>query len=326
MTWWQGGALAAILTCAVLLGIGRQSPIFNTMDDSAPHALVQSNPPLLASAQSNLVLSSLNTFQGASVDGALRTDHKGQLIIDSALRHWIDFHLSAQGERSLAEITAYMQEKMQALAAPGNLQALALLEAYLGYLQALSAYDLTEARRLVQADISDIEARVIWQQRLRRQWLSDEVVQAFFSMDESIDLYTLEKQKLLVQQANEHEIAALEETLPKEVRAMRKQSRQIIQMLESENELLQQGASEQTLHQWRTTQYGEVAAQRLAEMDKAQAAWQQRLKDYRSYQQSPALQGISDENRGQLLLFYKKKHFSSTEQKRLEAALSLLDN
>src|SRR5690554_7873783 len=108
-----------------------------------------SNQARMASTE-QIDLQQLQTFRGAVVDGALRTDHRGNLVIDMQLRHWIDFHLTAMGEISIDEIKLVMQQKIQELPQPGQQQALSLLDAYMGYLAALESYDIEEARRLVE--------------------------------------------------------------------------------------------------------------------------------------------------------------------------------
>ena len=266
-------------------------------------------------------LTSLQTFRGAQVDGSLRTDHRGRLVIDLQLRHWIDFHLSAQGEMPLEELIAIMQEQMRQLPQPGQDQALQLLDNYLGYLQALAGYDSETARRLAQPGMDDLEARLLWQQRLRREWLQPEVVAAFFEAEEQIDQYTLANRRLQREGATAEDLAALEQTLPEPVQQMRQESRQLIVLRQQEQAL--QGDPAQ-LQQWREQQYGAEAAARLAALDQRQQEWQSRVRAYRQYRDSLALQGLNERDRGRLLDTYQRKHFSDNEQKRLQAALSLL--
>ena len=82
-----------------------------------------------------------------------------------------------------------MQEQMRKLPEPAQHEALSLLDAYLGYLDALAHYDAKEAKSVTGANLSDVEARVLWQQRLRRQWLSRKWWLPFTG-DEDIDLYS----------------------------------------------------------------------------------------------------------------------------------------
>src|SRR5690606_3146152 len=101
------GALAlTILGVAIGLVGWWEKPQVTVAD--AP-AMLQSQP-VAANVSSAAVTpvapdySALHTIRGAAVDGQLRTDFKGRLVIDMQLRHRIDFHLSAQGEVPLDEI------------------------------------------------------------------------------------------------------------------------------------------------------------------------------------------------------------------------------
>lgn len=271
-------------------------------------------------------LQQLRTFRGASQDGALRTDHRNNLVVDMQLRHWIDFHLTAQGELSLDEIVELMHLQIQQLPEPGQRQAFKILSDYLGYLGQVGVYDEEMAKRLLKSGVSEVEARILWQQRLRREWLEPHVVEAFFAGDEDIDLYTLEQQKLRHAGANQDELAALEITLPEPIRVMRKESRQLLTMATAERELKEQGATDVAIQNWRIQEYGAEAAERLAVLDKKHNDWQQRLQLYQQYQQSPALEHLEEADKQKLLHVYQKKHFSLNEQKRLQAALQLLAN
>lgn len=267
----------------------------------------------------------LQTFRGAAVDGALRTDHRGNLVIDMQLRHWIDFHLTAMGEISLAEIKLVMQQQIRELPQPGQQQALDLLNAYMGYLAALDDYELEEARRLVEPQVSDVEARFRWQQRLRRQWLEPLVVEAFFAGEESIDEYTLAAQRLRKDGASAEELTALEATLPEPIREMRAESRQVISMAENESSMKEQGATTEEIQQWRVQEYGVEAAERLAQMDSRQSEWQQRLRGYQRYQQELTEKNLPTSEQDKLLKNYQSRHFDQSERKRLNAAISLLE-
>lgn len=276
-------------------------------------------------SDADIDLKELQTFKGAAVDGALRTDHRGNLVIDMQLRHWIDFHLTAMGEISISEIKLVMQQKIRELPQPGQQQALDLLDSYMGYLAALESYDIEEARRLVEPQMSDMEARFRWQQRLRREWLEPLVVEVFFVGEESIDEYTLAAQNLRRDGASDAELAALETTLPEPIREMRAESRRIIAMGKSESSMKEQGASAEEIQQWRVQEYGAEAAGRLAQMDQKQSQWQQRLHDYQGFQQELTAKGLSEPEREKQLQNYRNKNFDEAERKRINAALALMD-
>jgi len=320
------GAIALTVLSVLIWGYGELSqPQVQIADSSLQTAAKQSSvhTSVFSATNENLPdLTFLRTFRGADIDGQLRTDLQGNLIIDIALKRWIDFYLSARGELALEDIIAAMHAEIARLNQPGQSQAIKVLDDYLGYLQALGEYDEETAKRLSGGDFDSMVARLEWQQRLRREWLEPEVVEAFFSDDEAIDAYTLER--IRVARAGGDPSTLKDDSLPYDIRAMRERSRAVINMNKTEAELLSSGASAEEIQNWRTQQFGTEAAQRLAEVDQQRKQWQQRLMDYRHYSDSLAMKGLAEADRQRLLTAYKNHHFSEAEVKRLPAALSLL--
>ena len=209
--------------------------------------------------QTDIKLNELKTFRGASADGLLRTDLQGNLIIDMALKRWIDFYLSARGELPLDDIIAAMHSEISQLIQPGQQQAMTLLDNYLGYLAALGEYDEQTGQRLAGADFDAMAARLQWQQRLRREWLQPDVVEAFFAEDEAIDSYTLER--IRVARAGGDPAGVSDDVLPQNIRDMRERSRSVISMRSSEADMRAAGAGDDEIHSWRVATFGEEVAQ-----------------------------------------------------------------
>jgi lipase chaperone LimK len=277
----------------------------------------------------------LATFRGAAPDGRLHVNGANQLIIDRQLRYWLDSWLSVQGELSLEQVLELITERMNQLPDPGRTEALALLDAYLGYRNQLASYDDRTGRSLTSGDLEALQQRLDWTERLRLQWFTAAVSQAFFAQDDILDQRFLAQQALR-QAANtnahtnteddsnstmvlEQQLQALEQQLAPELQQARSQSRRLITLQQGEQQLARQGADSDTLQQWRSAQFGEQAAQRLAVLDQQRQLWQQRLQDYATL--SGQLSGQQGE---QALARYRTEHFTTTEQKRLKAALQLL--
>lgn len=262
----------------------------------------------------------LDTFRGAQVDGMLRVDHNQQLVVDRELRYWIDFHLAALGEISLADIRNTMLQQIAQLPQPGSDQAAQLLQRYLDYRSALAQFDSIAQRKLSDDSVSfeRLAQRLDWQQRLRRQFFTEETVMAFFAQDEILDRYQLQR----LQVAKDGGDADLE--LPQELVSMREKTRLIQHHQQQEQLLKEQGDTADQLHQWRQQQYGPEAAERLAKVEQQQAVWQQRVKQYVHYQKSLQVQSLDSEQQQSLLQQYRQQNFSDSEQKRLAAASQLV--
>lgn len=313
-----------VVICIALLTfettVKKQGVLQNNVVVATSDQIITESDPTALSKQ----LLSLKTFRGAERDGLLRTDTQGNLIVDLALRQWLDFHLAAQGEVELADILSLMQSQMTQLPEPGSSQALALLQQYISYLQALEHYDLEQQKRVDVAATEDMVDRTRWQQRLRQQWFSAQVINAFFAGDELLDNYMIEQLLARRSGASEDELRLLEQQLPEPIRRMREQTRSVVELNRHEQAMIQQGQSSETIHRWRVQQFGHDAANRLAATDQKQQVWNQRLTNYFNYMNSEQLQSIAPEYREELLMTYRNQHFSAQEQKRLPAAIQLL--
>ena len=270
------------------------------------------------------------TFRDARMDGRLWAGPGGHLIIDQALRQWFDSWLSLQGEWSLEDILAAMQQRFDALGEPATTEARELLQSYMDYRQALSDYDDRTGRGLVQSDVTVLAQRLDWVERLRREFFTETVVTAFFGADETLDRHLLARRQLRQQGASAEELQALEQTLPAEIQKYRQQSHGLRTMREQEQSWQAEGMDADTLaqqkYEYRSQQWGEAAAKRLAKLDDQQQEWQQRVASYAQYRDE-LLAGTpesdaSDATR-QALNDWLRQNFSKEERRRVPAALAL---
>src|SRR5690554_4113812 len=98
-----------VVTLAVIAVYFTRPPeviIFSSVEDDSV-SYVSTTNKTTATDSVTVDLQELKTFRGATVDGALRTDHHGNLVIDMQLRHWIDFHLTRSEERRVGKECRY---------------------------------------------------------------------------------------------------------------------------------------------------------------------------------------------------------------------------
>ena len=265
----------------------------------------------LSAQESSVHPASMATFRGAEEDGGLIVMN-GHLLINIGVRRWMDFYLSAKGEKSLDEIIHYMESRMLALPSPASTEALAILHSYLAYLDDMDNYDVVTGRKIEANDLDGLNARVAWLEALRRTHFSDEVINAFFAADESLDRYTLQRMALMQSGASVAEQAALEQSLPPQLRAQRQQAR-VLEELKNISEAA--AGNTQTLHELRVERFGDAAAQRLDLLDQRRREWNQRLDAYEDFASS----GVSED----ALARYRNEHFTAAESARIDAALSV---
>ena len=136
------------------------------------------------------------SLAGTDIDGRLRADASGNLIVELETRDFFDYFLNTIGEvsaeRALAEIQALAFAN---LPEPAAEQAMALLDQYLKYKDdtvALASRNLDPSRQhdpgyqleTLKTALADLKA-------LRRQSFSPETHQAFFGLEEAYGDYTL---------------------------------------------------------------------------------------------------------------------------------------
>jgi len=293
------------------------------------------NTKVIESDNKNIKILELKTFRFSSVDGSIKVDSHDALVIDRDLRHWFDFYLSAIGELNLEQIIVMMQQEINQLPSPGREQAHELLSQYLSYKQELSEYDNRESLAVDQhsnieqySDIEQLTQRLDWQMRLRRRYLSPNVVESFWQHDEVIDLYALDK--LMIKNSDlsladkQLQLLALEQSLPDSLQTFKQDLYIAKNLLEKENALSQTEDSS-ALRQLRIQEVGVEATDRLEVIDKTHANWQARVFAYRQEMLTLSeAKGMSTIDKEGQISEYRQQNFSDKEQLRLKAAVALL--
>lgn len=266
----------------------------------------------------------LRTFRGASEVSGLRIVN-GHLVMDKALRDWMDFHRAALGELTLEEITDNLYTIAASLPSPADEEASGIITTYLEYLTALGDYDEIAARQTHLTTLQQLQARQEWLERTRDYYFTDEVHEAFFGMDEAIDRNMLSELILKSQGADDAEIAALEHQLPEKIQAFRYRSRSVVRLNEMEADLKASGrADAESLWQLRAEEFGDAAADRLAAADQRQQAWENRVLEYIAFTSSDSLNALSLADQEVAIVEYREKNFSEREILRLPAAVTIL--
>lgn len=307
--------------------------LFSAADSTASEqpSMPQDSPRVINDLQQ------LKTFRASGIDGELKVDEQGQLIISVSIRHWMDYYLSALGELDLPEILALMQQKIDQLPEPARSQASGILQSYVSYKDQMADYDGGDAVDPMNTDsammFGDLKSRMDWQKRLRREHFSPQLVTEFWRVDEIIDDFTVAKMDVVSSDQTAAEkkqaLAKLEQELPEDVWTIRRASRVSVEVEMQEQEIIEQGGDAQVVkeqvQQLRSEKYGDQAAQRLAELDQKQQAWQDQLLAYQNEKQRVAqLEGLSEQDKQQILQDYKQQNFTAQQLPRVEAASSLL--
>lgn len=195
-------------------------------------------------------------------------------------------------------------------------RALALARRYVDYRVALGQLkaptDLTDPRGLREA----MAAR----QKVRLQYFDTDEYDALFARDAELDQYMLarleiERNDALPPEQKRTALKDAETVLSAEQRTQRAESVAHVGAAQQTAAFNAQGTDERTRHAERSAQYGEEAAQRLAQLDRQENDWQSRLNQYQQARDASPDPARLQQLRGQL--------FSPQEQLRIDAALAL---
>lgn len=137
------------------------------------------------------------SLQGTNIDGALRADANGNLIVDLHVKDFFDYFLSTVGEVSPEVAVAQMEKLARGSLPPQALdQAMTLLGDYLNYKEkalALSqqAINVPADQQTPQFQLQVLRSSLAKLKELRRETMPADAVQAFFGLQEAYGDYTI---------------------------------------------------------------------------------------------------------------------------------------
>ena len=249
---------------------------------------------------------------------AITTDGPADPLLVHGLRDTLEALLMEAGD---ASDPATLKQRLAALVNqhfPAALatRALALAERYVDYRVALGSLrapqDLTDPRALRDA----LEAR----HKVRLQFFDDAEYDALFAREADLDRYTLarleiERNTQLSPEQRAQALQAADNELSAERRAERSAATEHMAAAAQTAAFNASNADERTRYAARSAQYGPAAAQAMAQLDREEQHWNQRLDQY---SQARAQQG-----EGPGLQQLRQQLFSPEEQQRIDAALAL---
>ena len=258
------------------------------------------------------------SLRGTDVDGALPVDANGHLIVTPSVRQFFDYFFVATGEARSGHIRATIIAEIEVrLDDPARGEAIDLLGRYLDYRKS--------GRKLMEeGDVTgDLTARLEEIRQLRRTSLGEANAEALFADEEARDYVAVAAREI----AGDPGISEAERTLllegleaqrPEAERAARAAATGPLRLAGEEAELRDQGAAAEEIRSLREERFGPEAADRLADLDRRRAAWQERVDDYHRQREAiaadPSLDGAQRERAIDALL---AERFSETEQLRV---------
>jgi len=272
------------------------------------------------------------SLMDTEVDGALEVDKNGNLIISGSIRQTFDYFLSAIGEEDLttivARIRAYIRHKLADHPQAAK-QAEQILDGYLSYRDALGRIPQ------IQGDPAKNMAAIRQQKEqiasLRTQYMSREVIDAFFGDEDAYDRYTMARievmqDKTLSATEKAKRSAELLNTLPPQMKESVQTLNKYQELTTLTDDWKARGGKPEELRAIREQIVGAEATDRLEALDKERAEWDGRINAYLqtrdTIMKNPAL---SDGERQRQLNEIKNKDFNEQERVRVGAFETMHD-
>lgn len=267
----------------------------------------------------------VRSFEGTRPDGDVKISGADMLMVDAPLRRLFDYYLSAFGEKSLdairAEIEAELERRLQPVAAA---EAKRILARYLDYKRAL--LELHNHPESSGGTIETIRARLDAKYQVRARFFSEKETHAMFGFDDDYDMdavarLEIHQDKALSGAQKQGRLAALDDALSPAIREARDAPLKVARQEELAKKMRTQGNSEDDIYRMRAAAFSPEAAARLAEVDRDETAWKNRIAAYLA-ERNTLISGnanLLDANRQAALQQLRETRFTADERKRLAA-------
>ncbi|QNG99703.1 lipase secretion chaperone [Pseudomonas sediminis] len=316
--WRWPAAVPEVLPAAAVAVPSRQT---STEPLSAPIAQASTE------AQPSVAVT-LPSLADTDVDGQLRTDAAGNLVLDLAVRDYFDYFLSAVDHSGLdAVIEALLADAGRRLPEPALGQMISLLGDYLDYKRASMALmqQPLDAQQQVEpkAQLQALQSAFARLDELRRAHFSAAAQEALFGAEQAYARYTLDS--LALQQRDDlgeaqraQRLEQLRERLPEALRESEQRQQLALEQLQRSEQLWRDGADEQQVREFLAMTYDPQTVQRLLDEQRRERDWQQHYQAYRNELARLQGRGLSEADGEQLQSQLRERLFSSEDRHRVE--------
>lgn len=263
------------------------------------------------------------SFADTRPDGELASG-TGELKLSPELLRRFDYYLSAIGERSLADIQAAIERDLVRELKPADAaRAKQILAQYLAFKRALA--DVKQDRALAGQTLDAMRARLATIRQMRSRFFTPVETQALFGDDDTLadlalDRLAIQRDASLNLAQKQARLTELEARLSPQQRAEREAPVQHQTLAAQVDAARARGASDADVQALRAAAVGNEAAERLATLDREEAAWKARIHDYLAERgRVLANPQLAPADRDAALARLRDARFDAQEQLRLPA-------
>ncbi len=264
----------------------------------------------------------VSSLAGTTPDGAAIATAGNALVLDPALIRLFDYYLTTVGERPISAIQAQVEHDLDGRLAPrAARQAKDLFARYVQFKTALQAQ---HAAKPTGRSVDVLRAGLRMMLALRATYFTEAESQALFGPQDAeasaaLARMAIEQDPALDAQQRRERLAALDARLPANVRAEREAPLAVVHLEEAAQQIRAQGGSEDDVYRMRAAATSPAAANRLADVDRDEAAWKARIAMYQAQRGALLSAPGSDADRQAAMSDLRNRLFTPEEQRRLAA-------
>jgi len=302
MTWVAGGAAAAALAVIAWTGPPRAPAPAPVAHEAAPAV-----PASLA---------------GTTPDGTAQATADDALVLDPALIRLFDYWLTTVGEQPIAAIRSQVEHDLDGRLGPRA--ARQAKDLYARYVQFKEALKSQRPAKPAGRSVDILREGLRRMQALRAAYFSEAESRALFGLQDAeasaaLARMAVEQDPSLAAAQRQQRLAELDAQLPANVRAAREASMTVVRLEEAAQKIRAAGGSEDDVYRMRATATSPEAANRLADVDREEAAWKARIAAYQA-QRGAVLASPGDEAaHASAMAALRNRLFTPDEQRRLAA-------
>jgi len=264
------------------------------------------------------------SLEGTEIDGQLKVDASGNLVVDLEVKDFFDYFLNTVGEVS-PEVAVFEMQQLAASHLPPEAvnQAMKILGDYLAYkeqaLQLMSQPMLPKEQQTSTYQIDMLEHTFQTMKLLRRDTMSSEAVEAFFSMEEAYGEFTLSSIRVQsdVSITDSEKAALLSHLREKLPPAIRRTEDHVVADAEKHlviHQAISSGNEESLKQQLVDNAYSEEAAAEIVAYQNQQQAFDLRYEDYLAEKRQLLGAGLSDQDQTEQLNSLRSQYFSNDRE------------
>jgi lipase chaperone LimK len=272
----------------------------------------------------------VESLSGTDVDGTLRYDSNGHLLVDKEVKQVFEYFLSARGEVSLEEVVdGFEQYSFQSLPEMAANEVVDLFYSYLimkvNLAELMEVDSFSERSTQSYERIDDLNNFFAMRNQIRQIHLGQAVASNFYDDEKRYDSYQIEKARLsldgsLGYQERMARLTQLErEKLSPDVAKGIQQEREYYNLVDEIEALRAEGVSNAKIFSVRENALGFQYAERMQELDRSRAEWGLRVQDYQSKRDTIRASVMSDIDKDTAIGELKDYMFTDRDKIKLKA-------